>query len=78
MSYNAQVEPSQLRQGRTGQHQVRGLRDPRLAQRVLHLQHLQRDHGWQGVHPGDNDFHNDDNDFLMMILVFYINIDFHT
>ena len=66
MSYNSQVKPSELRQGWTGQHQVCGLRDPRLAQWVLHLQHLQWDHGWQGVHPGDidkNDFYNDDNDY---------------
>ena len=41
-----------FRQGRPGIHQVCGLRDLGLAQRVLLLQQLQRVHGWQGIHPG--------------------------
>ena len=43
---------SLARQGRAGQHQVRGLRDPGLAQRVLLLPPVQGLHGGQGIHPG--------------------------
>ena len=43
---------SLARQGRAGQHQVRGLRDPGLAQRVFLLPPVQGLHGGQGIHPG--------------------------
>ena len=42
------------RQGRIGKHKVCCFWDPRLAQRVLLLQHLQGLHGRQGLHPGGN------------------------
>ena len=42
----------QTRQGWPGKHQVRGVWDIGLAQRVLLLPPLQRLHGWQGIHTG--------------------------
>jgi hypothetical protein len=41
-----------FRQGWPRQHQVRGLRDFGLAQRLLLLRHVQRLHGWKGIYPG--------------------------
>ena len=36
----------------TGEHQVRGLREAGVAQRMLFLRHLQGLHGGQGLHTG--------------------------
>merc|ERR1712066_450044 len=46
-----------FRQRWSGEHQVRGLREAGVAQRVLLLRHLQGLHGGQGLHTGRRQHH---------------------